>query len=310
MKNFFTFLLSAIFLLTVVSCNRDNDSNNGNGDTPTIPVSGVTLTPTSATLVVGDTLFLSAIVQPTDATNQTIGWSTTTDAISVVGGMVIADSVGVANIVVTTEDGNRTASCGIAVVATQRGCNQDAPGWGENLGTVSFHGQGHNVEISGNGITQIWSGAVTATNCDKTTFSGGSADNFNADCRSNSGFPGDLFSWCAVVRFADILCPYPWRVPTVQDFINLDRAMGGSGSNTSNSPLFVQNYYITLWGGAFGGSSNSIGALNDQDTWGGYWSQTETGAMNARLLVFSTVGHIDPQGWNSEHFGLTLRCIR
>jgi len=413
MKFFFTFLLSAILLLTVASCNRDND--NG-GIPPVIPVSGVTLNQVSATLVVGDTLFLSATVQPADATNQNIGWSTATGAVSVVGGMVIADtagtllfvrkpsiavdgmvianSVGVADIVVTTgdgnhtatsvvtvtpvtvpvtgialdktsttlvvgsnpltltatvlpensankditwsssnagvatvdnngvvtvisvevalitattEDGNHTASCGIAVVATQGGCNIGTPGWGESLGTVTFHSQGHNVVISGHGISQIWSGAVTATNCQKTTFAVGPTNNFNAECRSNPDFPGDLFSWCAVVRFADMLCPYPWRVPTRQDFINLDIAMGGSGNNRSETPQFIQDNYITLWGGAFSGLGGTFWGQGD---WGFYWSQSERNADQVFRLNFHVVGGVSPQSWSLKHYGTSLRCVR
>jgi len=255
---------------------------------------------TSATLVIGDTLHLFANV-------SNVTWSSSTDAISVVDGMVIADSIGIALITATTEDGY-TATCGIAVVATQRGCNFNTPGWGNYLGTISFH-TNQTWTIEGNNISQIWSDAVTATNCRKTTFSGGSSNNFNADCRSNPNFPGDLFSWCAVVRFADQLCPYPWRVPTTEDFRDLDIAMGGTGSPRVNLN-FVNTNYIQRWGGRFGGNSGSRGTLFYQSFWGDYWSQSEMSAVYGRPLVFGAGGSIIPQSSVTKAHGLTLRCVR
>jgi hypothetical protein len=114
------------------------------------------------------------------------------------------------------------------MVVHRTGCNDDVPGWGESLGTVSFVSE--RIAIISNGtLTQIWSDDVTATNCQKEMFNGGGLhSNFNADCRSNPNrdrhnkLIGDLFSWCAVHRFQNYLCPYPWRVPTKQDFVNLD----------------------------------------------------------------------------------------
>jgi len=110
-------------------------------------------------------------------------------------------------------------------------CSDITPGWGRSLGVVSFYTD-NEWTVEGNGVFQIWSDAVTATDCQKETFSFGDDQNiilghhfYLADCRSNPGFPGDLFSWCAVVHFADVLCPYPWRVPTQQDFSDLNTVL-------------------------------------------------------------------------------------
>ena len=191
------------------------------------------------------------------------------------------------------------------------GCNTNTPGWGTSLGTVSFASDGI-WTITGQGITQIWSDAVTATACQKTTFNGGNhrTQNFNADCRSNPSQRGDLFSWCAVVRFQNQLCPAPWRVPTVQDFIDLDIAMGGIGEIRFDAPQFVQDNYITRWGGHFGGFCRSGGRLRDLGDWGNYWSQTEFDAVGARRLGFCADGVIGPQIWRLKNYGLSLRCVR
>ena len=195
------------------------------------------------------------------------------------------------------------------------GCNLNTPGWGSCLCAVTRGTQ--EWPISGNGITQIWSDAVTATNCQKTTFAGEvGTNNFNADCRSNPGYSGDLFSWCAVVRFQDQLCPHPWRVPTIQDFIDLDIALGGNGDvrgdDTSDiaSHQFVIDNYINRWGGAFGGFCGSDGSLVNQGSWGFYWSSSEHCADSGFNLYFAMGGDVDPQDWNLKSFGRMLRCVR
>ena len=200
-----------------------------------------------------------------------------------------------------------------------RGCNFDTPGWGKSLGVVSFHTDSMWV-IVGNGIRQIWSDAVTATACQKEAFDGGfehraflEFSDFNADCRSNPGFPGDLFSWCVVVRFADVLCPAPWRVPSKQDFIDLDIAMGGTGNDRSRVSQTVTKGYVSRWGGAFGGVSEPWGSLYAQGVLGAYWSLTEGTISGAHCFSFTTIARgrrtISPQAYGLKHFGFSLRCV-
>ena len=279
-----------------------------NPPAPVVPVSGVTLNKNADTLALGETLTLIATVLPENATNKYVIWlSHNTDVVTVLDGVVTAVSAGTARIIAVTECGIHYATCIVTVIFAV-GCNQDTPGWGASLGTVT---RGTRVwAISGNGITQIWSDAVTATNCNKTTYAGGSTGNFNADCRSNASYPGDLFSWCAVIRFQDQLCPAPWRVPTMQDFIDLDLALGGNGQNRGGTPQFVTDNYITRWGGAFGGYCNSVGTLWTQGSWGFYWSQSGFNATHGRNLRFGTGGGIYPQDWRLKNLGFTLRCVR
>ena len=310
MKKFLTLLTTAALAITFVSCNN-KDKN--------VPATGVTLTNTLDTLALGQTLQLQHAVQPHDATNQSVSWMSSSDAnATVVDGTVTALRLGSATITVTTQDGNFTDISQILVSnAKNQFCNMLTPGWGSSLGTVT---RGSETTITGHGITQIWSDAVTATNCQKTIFNGSTSDsensNFNADCRSNPDYPGDLFSWCAVIRFQDQLCPAPWRVPTMQDFINLDIALGGNGNNrgawTSDIATlqFVTDNYINRWGGAFGGNCLPAGSLNGQDFFAYYWSQTEGSATGGRGLHFNTNGLIWPQDSVDKSAGFSLRCVR
>ena len=84
-----------------------------------IPVTGVTVSPTIATIAVGGTQQLTATVQPSNATDDTVTWSTSNATFATVSssGLVTAAAAGNATITVTTTDGGKTATCAVAVTA-------------------------------------------------------------------------------------------------------------------------------------------------------------------------------------------------
>ena len=87
--------------------------------TVTVSATGVTLSQTELPLAKGATATLTATVAPSDATNQKVRWSSNNTAVAIVeNGTVTAVSAGNATITVTTEDGNHTATCSVAVEAT------------------------------------------------------------------------------------------------------------------------------------------------------------------------------------------------
>jgi uncharacterized protein YjdB len=85
-----------------------------------IPVTGVTVSPTTATLNVGGTQQLTATVAPSNATNKTVTWSSSNAGIASVNasGLVTAVATGSATITVTTQDGNKTATSAITINTT------------------------------------------------------------------------------------------------------------------------------------------------------------------------------------------------
>ena len=71
---------------------------------------------TSATLTEGDDLTLTATVNPSNATNKTVTWSSSDKTVAAVSdGKVAALKAGRATITVTTEDGGKTATCEVIV---------------------------------------------------------------------------------------------------------------------------------------------------------------------------------------------------
>jgi len=80
-------------------------------------VTSITLSQNTASLHVGETVTLTATVKPDDATDKTVTWKSSNDAVATVdNGKVTAVALGEATITATTADGtNLTATCAITV---------------------------------------------------------------------------------------------------------------------------------------------------------------------------------------------------
>ncbi|MDD1621410.1 MAG: Ig-like domain-containing protein [Methylococcaceae bacterium] len=114
--------------------NAANATAGDNGGTQPIAVSGVTVTPSSASLSIGSTANLTASVQPTNATNKGVSWSSSNTGVATVNanGLVTGVSAGNANVTVTTADGGRTASSTVKVLAA----NQPPPQGDRTVGAM------------------------------------------------------------------------------------------------------------------------------------------------------------------------------
>jgi hypothetical protein len=108
-------------LRTVDGANIEIYSNNFSlnyEDAATVPVQSVSLNKTSTTLTVGGEETLVATVNPTNATNQNVSWSSSNTTVATVeNGKVKALTAGTAIITVTTQDGDKTATCDVTVNA-------------------------------------------------------------------------------------------------------------------------------------------------------------------------------------------------
>ena len=85
-----------------------------------IAVTSVSLNSTSMELVEGTTQTLVATVSPSNAENQKVIWSSSNSSVaSVADGVVTAIKAGTATITVKTDDGAKTATCNVTVVAKE-----------------------------------------------------------------------------------------------------------------------------------------------------------------------------------------------
>ncbi|MGI6095429.1 MAG: Ig-like domain-containing protein, partial [Lachnospiraceae bacterium] len=82
-----------------------------------VPVTGVTLNKTELSLYTGQSETLTATVEPENATNQNVTWSSDNSDVASVdeNGKVTAVTAGEATITVTTEDGGKTNTCQVTV---------------------------------------------------------------------------------------------------------------------------------------------------------------------------------------------------
>jgi len=85
----------------------------------TVVVSSVSVAPTSTSIAVNQTYQLNATILPTNATNQSVTWSSSNTTVATVSttGLVTGKVAGSANITVTTVDGTKTATSAITVTS-------------------------------------------------------------------------------------------------------------------------------------------------------------------------------------------------
>lgn len=150
MKVKILFVLSALLMLGSVSLNAQEVGNSSNSESTTqlegdlnhdnkvdvadvtylvniimnqstsedIPVTSVSVSPTSATISVNGTQQLSATVSPSNATNKSVTWSSSNTSVATVSssGLVTGVSAGTATITVTTSDGNKKGTATLTVL--------------------------------------------------------------------------------------------------------------------------------------------------------------------------------------------------
>ena len=81
-----------------------------------VSVSGVSLSQTTLNISVGKEKTLEPTISPSNATNKNVTWkSNNTSIATVTNGVVKGVSIGSTTITVTTEDGNKTATCAVTV---------------------------------------------------------------------------------------------------------------------------------------------------------------------------------------------------
>ena len=83
-----------------------------------IAVEGITLDKTTATVEEGATVTLTATVTPENATDKTVTWSTSNEAIATVSGGVVT-GVKAGEVTITAKAGDKSATCTVTVTAKQ-----------------------------------------------------------------------------------------------------------------------------------------------------------------------------------------------
>ena len=144
---------AAALLLAACPTEPPGDEESGeesdNGEDETIAVTGVTLDKASVTIPFGGTEQLTATVEPADATDTSVSWSSDNDSVATVDadGLVTGIAEGTATVTVTTTDGGFTAECAVTVTAaTEDGgfASASIPG---NTGTLTLASSGESLRM-------------------------------------------------------------------------------------------------------------------------------------------------------------------
>jgi uncharacterized protein YjdB len=115
-----------------------------------IGVTGVSVSPKTLGLVIGDSSIISAVVSPSNATNSDVTWTSLNPSVASVSqtGMVHGIVLGTTKVYVTTKDGSFTDTCTVTVI------NQPVPStrrlihyWDFNSATIPPNGNG-GVQVS------------------------------------------------------------------------------------------------------------------------------------------------------------------
>ncbi len=248
---------------------------------------------------------------PENATNKKINWRSLDESIVTVDatGKLTAVSVGTTTVIATSddtyEDGEPVAMDDCAVIV--------AAAW--EPGTVSFRSATTWV-VGG----QEWSDTVLASGADKNTFTGVSGNTYIPDGMRNGDF-GHMFSWAAANEFGDELCPAPWRIPSKEDFVALDIALGGTGSNfqaTSGQEDRYRNEWGLEWAGQAFNSMISGSGDNDRANGALYWSKDSAGGPNGYALHIvdnhemggTPNPSISPNANTLKQYGVLVRCVK
>ena len=129
------------------------------GGGTTVAVTGVKLSYNNLSLKTGDSFTLLATVEPANATNKAVTWSSDNDAVATVSdaGVVEAKTVGTANIKVTTQDGSFEKTCLVTVTA------DDVPLTGLKVSPAETH-----IKVGQAGTLNVRYEPVTATHKEVT----------------------------------------------------------------------------------------------------------------------------------------------
>jgi len=129
----------------------------------TVPVAGVFVTPSSASVTAGGKVHLTASVTPSNATNVTVSWaSSNTTVATVSGGVVTGKAAGKATITAKTVDGGKSASATVTVSGVAKPAVASALRIVGSMGIANPLRPGTPVHVAGTVLSNYRLTSVTA----------------------------------------------------------------------------------------------------------------------------------------------------
>lgn len=208
-------------------------------------------------------------------------------------------------------------ACGSAVLAScekEKETDKDnGPDVEQPEVTAPEHAMSDKIWIVGEGeggVLQYWSDAIRIPECNKAAFEGGGTPQEPiSDCRNNFSRTdlGYFYTAEYVIQNADLLCPDGWRVPSREDFAQLDRNLGGTG-RTEQEADGTARYNGPEWGGVLGGVAWSDTAGNPDYDARAYYRGLPAKYESEMMLMYDEYG-VFFQG-NQYYYGAQVRCVK
>ena len=312
---------------------------------PVVPVTGVTLDKTELSLMEGNSETLKATVQPADATNQNVIWSSDNTGVATVGstdGKVTAVAEGTATITAIV-DGLYTATCTVTVKASSEpeyvvmkmGSDQSKElKWATmNLGAEKETDYGYYFAWGGT-EGYVYSDSQWKSGKDGSVLSGGFSQD-NAPHYESSAYTKYTSSDSRTVLepgddAATALLGSGWRMPTSQEFKDLYDACGGSYDKTTNpsgasASVGKGVYWCTNYDGVAGclfcDGTNKLffpaagycdgTSLVAAGSFGGYLSSSlYTGSTDFAFYLDFISGYVIPQDYDVRCYGFSVRPVK
>ena len=220
-----------------------------------VAVTGVELNKTSTSIEVGATETLTATVAPADATNKSVTWTSSNEAVATVdGGVVTGVAAGTATITVTTMDGSFTATCTVTVIAAETPIvtlpTSSRTGYSSSVESSDINGtdyamNGRKAYSLSNGGSMTLT-VPSTTRISRIRIIGTSADNSTASTVTITGVTGESASSAMNLRKAASVTSFDF-VPTTQT-TTYTIASANKGSYIQISIYGTENSFSTKSG--------------------------------------------------------------
>jgi len=296
-----------------------------------IPVTGIYLNQTELTLTAGeDTELLVATIEPADASQQDIIWSSTDESVAIVdNGLVTPLEEGTTTVIAATADGGFTATCNVTVNEdvlplriTQLGANVDYPlisnesadvtvdyevdegyGWGYS---ADYSTPGYDAYLAGNSFTgqaDVSNIAITVSGLGIFSFDykvSTRTTGTNCALFYNLNEPVDASNYSTSANYSrreDFRGTVPW---TNEEFIISEADLDGNGQATiyiayhKGSSNSLQDDMVAIANVCFLSGQKTL-TLNIEDTNYGYITDAEgnTYANSSEMLQYEAGDFIE-----------------
>jgi uncharacterized protein (TIGR02145 family) len=157
---------------------------------------------------------------------------------------------------------------------------------------------------------QIWSDVINVPACDHPEMV---SDNTKPYCRSYEYKERKWFyyNWTYVSENLNTLCPSSWHVPTMEDFVSLDIALGGDGKNRPADASWITSQYLEYWGAyTFFGYTRLPNTMSDLGTHMLYWTTTTIPGTSSSYCLDLRTSTVMPLKTDTWAFAYPVRCVR